>query len=518
MLSDPDLEVAVVGSRPDRDRPIASILRFVAVNALIVAGLAVTGLGTESAARLRDLGVAVAPQVMPVSTPITAPKPAAGRWLELESSPFLEVGRRTDGSIDMSATLAGWHKAGLTEKDAVDVLERLAPLAPTILAVDDPAFERVLQDEATQAAAELASDYPLAHARLTEQAWEADAPGAQDLRAVQEWTYARHLWQRLGGQGTEGAGFVDFDGMEAARTALAKTAGEVGLRALRVPVTGMTSSWALTMLSDDLHAANRDLQKVTGWTQGVLGLGGRVELNTGHAHGAEGSTTNSWSGRLQMTSPRSALSHEWLHALDFTLAHYALATSTSRTLSSQEGPLRVHAANSVATDWSGARESMEAASPLWQSARSSKFLSPYWQNNSEEMAYALQAQVHQVGTTLHLASPLEKYNKTHPHAYPSPAETAAQAPLWNDLFAKLAPLGLSATPLAPLREAAPATGITVEQAMAQIKEMEAQMLAASKAAAEAPPIGGRIAARQAAEAAARRDVPAAPKVSTVRAP
>lgn len=374
-------------------------------------------------------------------TPFSEVKFAPPRALELPKSPFLEAGRRSDGSIDSELMEARFRAAGLRPRQAVDIASHLLPLSTNIIAVDDPAFEAILQGEARQAADYLEKSYPKAALALS----GPNPPTHYDYDDRWVDFQVRMIWMSSYHKPRISPA-PNKEKMPAAHAALLEAVRTSGLRALRVAPSDLSDPASIKRLAARINEANQGLQRATGWTGGVLGLGGRLELTVGApiTGDVDGVTVSAMrSDRLRITGQPHSLGHEWFHVLDFTMARRVFAAPTHETLSAQLAPFRVVHNHHLATKWKTARSDLVAAAPHWYRARRLEAitdLSPYWISNSETMAFAFQAHAAQTSHTLALTHPLEEYNRKYPHTYPTPTELEKQSPTWTELFASLSPL------------------------------------------------------------------------------
>lgn len=114
-----------------------------------------TGLSAEVAARYSP------------TIGITAPAENV-RWVEMPTSPFLEVGRNEEGGLSIPGIINGWKNAGLPSSAFNDVRALTTGLMPTLMGRDDPFLEAQLASEAQAANALLKERYPEVWQRLSQ--------------------------------------------------------------------------------------------------------------------------------------------------------------------------------------------------------------------------------------------------------------------------------------------------------------------------------------------------------------
>lgn len=416
-------------SRPRYRRLVLFVIQTLALAGVFSLLLQYSGLSGELFARI-DPPVAFSPV-----------KFESPRLVKVPQSPFLEAGRRSDGSIDSELMEARFRASGLSERQAVDIASHLLPLSTNIIAVNDPAFEAILVEEARAASDKLEKSYPRAHRALSQN----NPPAHYDYE--DRWTdfQVRMVWMSSYHH-PHISPPPNKEKMQAAYAALFEAVRVSGLRALRVAPSDLSDPASIKRLAARITEANQGLQRATGWTGGVLGLGGRLELTVGSpiTGTIAGVTVSAMrSDRLRITGQPHSLGHEWFHALDFTLGRQVLAAPTHETLSAQLAPFRLVSDHALAKEWKAARAGLVKAAPDWYRARKIEAilaLSPYWMAHSETMAFAFQAHAAKTSHTLALQQPLEEYNLYHPHTYPTAEEVARQEATWKALFAVLRPI------------------------------------------------------------------------------
>lgn len=377
-----------------------------------------------------------------------APVTQSAQWLDLPQSVFIEVGRQANGGLDMARMLSAWKQAGMTEQQELEVIPRLADLAPTLVAVKEPGLVERLQSRAQAAATDLQQDYPQVAQRL--------AKGSQVQADPYLWPSAQQLlaWQADAPSLVQASG-APFEFTRAQRN-LSAAVAQTGLAVLHVPIAAWSHPGQLQATADHLHTANADLQRATGWDQGVLGLGGRVHLtlgNPGAISSERGSTVMGWKGDLSVVAARNALGHEWSHALDFVVAQHAYANPLPRTMSGQDGWLRWETTGDTVSHWSEHQAALRQAAPHWTAANQSRLLNRLYLSNPSEMnarAFAAFLNVDANALGMGALAPSPRMPATF---YPQGDEAYAANAALSRLFSDLAPLKLSATAHAPVREA-----------------------------------------------------------------
>jgi hypothetical protein len=106
--------------------------------------------------------------------------------------------------------------------------------------------------------------------------------------------------------------------LEVAKQKLLDATDEAGLSSLRVPITMWENPADLELLAVNLKEANHELQGITGWSGGVLGLNGRVDLQIGTA-GENSFAALAGGGRITIHTTFLGIGHEFIHALDYAL-------------------------------------------------------------------------------------------------------------------------------------------------------------------------------------------------------
>lgn len=466
ILQSHNLEVAAVGPRASIERALIKTVRLLfraAYKATLLSGLGLVGLYALTPTGLPQEGAARIEQASSIQS-----APVHNHWIQLGSSPFLEAGRRQDGSVSVDNMLKAWQKAGLPPWEVSSVWGHLEAMSPVVMGRVDPQLEGDLMADAANAARALQDKYPQVLARL--QSGE-DAPAIEDATVRKEWN---SLWEHLLDTGPEAAFYMGGDlpagwnempdapsrlDMAGARAELEKTVQVTGVRSLRLPVAYWERPQTLYRAAMALQSANAELETITGWKGQVLGLNGRMELAIGEPaedRRADGVTMGDNSGRLQVTTEWLPLAHEWFHAFDRTLGRDVLKASTGANLSESTQPLRVVADGQkpVFDAMRSARVQMFEVAPEWQLDReqmAEKTESLYWKEVSEGLAFAFGAYVQRQGGKILVDTP-ERFEATRilePARIPTEEETKAQAPFFKALFAASAPMGLSDPAKAP---------------------------------------------------------------------
>lgn len=382
-----------------------------------------------------------------------APQAAFTRvhWVKMPQSPFIEVGRNPDGSMDINRLVFAHRQAGITPAQEQTLILQLRPLAPILMGVEDPAFERELITQAQLADQQLKTSYPQAYRKL-----EAMLPGLPpeppaDWTQDKGWVSSFLTWRLLPRYADPTSHIFPEPGdptLPEATASLEASVAQTGLRALHVPLETWVAPSLIKSLATNLVLANDELRTQTGWPGAVLGLGGRVELTVADPliANANGTTLSNMRHRVEVVCVFPSIMHEWLHALDYTLPSKVLTSPVgAMTLTGQSGPLRRVELPDAYRAWQALNTQIEQGAPNWIEERKRRAIekrSVYWIMTQEAVAFAFQAQagVHW------MANPT--YNLVDSQAESagigmSASETHQLSPTWRATFAALAPLGLS---------------------------------------------------------------------------
>ena len=376
--------------------------------------------------------------------------PAPYAWA-LPDTPFVTAGAMADGGWSPLRMLEAWKAVGVTPDEAATVLMFLHEHAlPTVLGRGQEAA--VIAREAGMVSADmaLAKGLPLAHAKLK-------AIGPSTPIEGFDWENAGSAsmapWLELVGEmGMLAPSMTDLPidasaGLVAAREALGNAASEAGVRELRVPLVVWGDALRLVDMAEGLRHANTDLQLITGWKGGVLGLDGRLVLTMGvvdHAmvdgHLPDGSM-------LAMEADWGELAHEWMHALDFVMARQVLHHPRIGTLTShRKGWLQRWGAPPAAHAWWNAVDQIETAGAPWVARRQAElgknalarrgFDPHYWTDPSELLAYAWEARLKRAEhlTVLGQWVPGEDEADARGVVLPRAAELSAMESAWEPML------------------------------------------------------------------------------------
>lgn len=371
-------------------------------------------------------------------------------WIEMPSSPFLEVGRKNDGSIDIYLLLSKWQQAGLTPEEASLAIEHLNLMTPVLMGVQDQDLEKQLLDEAKMASEGLKSKFPQAFnncERLLQQqpsknniSWNTD----QIKSLKEQWNMTRVE--------APSASFVPKVSFDQSKQLLEGMVAETGLHALRIPLSNWTSPMYVARLSEGLKKANEELQMVTGLQGPVLGLGGRLELSLGkptlkRLMGAEGQAIASRFGRLQLATGWNTFLHEWFHVVDYTASRVVLQNPDNQTLSDHAKHEALSHSKGVYHAWSQSIQDLESLTPRWQAARQKAYQESQqedWIDPAEGMAYAFSAYAnYNYNLTVLKDQKINEYAQNEPFRSPNQEESIRVKPLFEKLFAQIQILNLT---------------------------------------------------------------------------
>ena len=478
-LADPQAEVVCVGPRARWARPMLQTIWNLAVYGTLGAGVFTAGM---SLAEVSGVGPEIAARANPME--VLAQHPQRVQWLQMPTTPFLEVARTDEGGYSINRLIGAYKAAGMNQAQAQQVALRLRDFSPVLMGARDDELARQLQHQALATAARLQRDYPVFHRRLSLMVENNEVHISYRHARwdhVDNWPQVRS--QTWAAEGVMNTGTLEKDELVGVDFAHAKEMAELaveetGVRALRVHPANWSAE-GLFELSRGLLDAEVDLKEATGLEGQVLGLGGRVVLMMGSPpvrEQAAGITKVAQSGAVFVNAEWSNLSHEWFHALDFVAAQNVLSAPAVNSLSEQTHPLRLTENRTVFHAWRQAIENIKITSPRWQQARENRvheeaqarealaenktvqrgaITSPdydqaYWVSPTEGLAYAFQAFVSD-------ADPLVLKGRTNVQEdfrMPSPDEVEQQSHVWKALFAHVKSLGLTVPMPKPLPVAA----------------------------------------------------------------
>lgn len=235
--------------------------------------------------------------------------------------------------------------------------------------------------------------------------------------------------------------------MDQAIRALEDAARTSDLNTLRIHISVFTSPQKIWRVAQNLTQINKELQQATGWTGGVLGLGGRVELTLAAPKiSASGVMRMLPGGRILISTKLSALVHEWFHALDAVSAQQAdpelpffkindLLSARVPTPAETRLPAVAHARvgllgalNSPDSVWFQDRAKASAANET-----------EYWLKSHEAAAFAFQSWM---GSQNHIVSaanpsPYTTARSREPYNNPSREDLIILGAHFEDLFRSL---------------------------------------------------------------------------------
>lgn len=451
-LTDRDTQVVAMGRRPLWMRPISKL----AAAAVIAVGIGLGASASESFFKTWHMQS-------------VEQKPQSVHWVELPTSPFLEVSKMPDGSYSLERALAAYHAVGIAPEEASDIIPRLEELSPVLMGVDDKKLEQRFERQADNAARELAQTYPQYEASLSaiiQSGAHPDLP--EDFRnrfKNPKWTEPSAKWLTAGASTTDvvEAGSMPDLQMSSAKEALEGAVEYTGLRALRTLPMQWSSPETLYNLARSLEEANHDLMDATGLDGQVLGLGGRLMLKMGsfvQRTDADGIAVATLDGEVFIHANWANLSHEWKHGLGFIVAQNAYARPNLNTMLHQDG---VSVKNmEIVQAYDDAYKLIIENSPNWQKsiaeyvgedqinqvhvhsgiAATSNLNADrreYWMAPTENMSYAFQAYV---GSN----SPVvlsTRYAGKEFHRMPLADEIEKQKIVWAPFFQEIKKLDLT---------------------------------------------------------------------------
>lgn len=373
-------------------------------------------------------------------------RPQQPVWVTPDN-PFFRAGQMDTGHWSVVRMLEAWKQAGLTSEQAAEVLvffhERLLP------SVTDASVAEHQKQQWDKAQAQLKKALP--------QAWDAlDNISPQDKVVPIDWamsdgTEETMRWVELLGEiGAMAPSMTDLQlevlTLEQARDAVKEAVRTSGLKKLNVPLAVWSDPTRLTDMASGLMQANRDLETITGWKGGVLGLDGRVSLTLGTIDSALVDGIQADGGRLEMESDWGELSHEWLHALDFVMARQTLAHPRFGTLTDhRQGWLRHWNPSPPTRAWWAAVDHMEASGKAWVTRRGKAVqqrmlarrtdMKGYWTDPTELLAFAWEARTRRLPGLELLGEKSAPMENDHANLIaPKPTELAGMEPGWEPLL------------------------------------------------------------------------------------
>lgn len=404
---------------------------------MLVAALAVQGqVGVDLLARFAGL--------QPHERALAAP----AVWT-VPDHPFFRAGEQPDGTWSAVRMLEAWRAAGLSPEEAASVVVFMHEhWLPSVSSAAHAAREAPARRKAEVL---LSTTFPDAWARLDAIRPTTPLPGFEwtlDERSPE--ASADHpAW--LGVLGEVGVlvptltdaplGPAD---LTVARTQVVRAVEAAGLKQLNVPLGVWDDPIRLADLAAGLRLANGDLQAITGWEGGVLGLDGRLTLTPGVIDHALVDGRAPDGRRLEMETDWQDLAHEWMHALDFALARRSLAHPRFGTLTDHRtGWLRHWRPSPTATAWWAAVDRVETAGAGWVARREQavaqhalarrRDLQGYWTDPAELLAFAWEARVRRLDGLALLGAPSFEADPQDLLA-PRAQELAAMEPAWAPLL------------------------------------------------------------------------------------
>lgn len=369
-------------------------------------------------------------------------------WLAMPKSPLMEAGWTEHGEFSNSFLMERWWAAGIPAQDFDELLRLGRATAPVIMGTSDQAMEQAFIAKATQAVEEMANRWPEATRLLSDPQWLAEhtyiEPDEATTRTIEEFEAA--IIQEVAIDAVNGNDdYVDVESHEQAYKLMERAMRETGLRSLRVSAPWARDPYVMANVAYKLIQANEQLQARTGWTGGVLGLGGRVDLvlATGGQdyYGVTSTPAKRQDGvsNLLMIANFETLPHEWFHALDFIIGREVLLWSLGGPLNDslqftdqKWGSYVLHRHGALLDAVNHARKELPKVAPGWAHARLVKFQRSgdiYWDDDAEMMAFAFTGQIYKWETTS--------------FREPSMHEADLQSPMFDKIFEEAGKLNLT---------------------------------------------------------------------------
>lgn len=350
---------------------------------------------------------------------------------------LMQMGVDGQGRFSVSQALSQWRGAGLTPIDGLKAMELLR----SWMALDWSVFEGARPQRQTR----MLTDAATAFHQMESLRDKGDtAPDRSDKKATDD-----ALWETL--QRDAEAIFTKKDlsppaglTMDQALRELEVAARASDLNTLRLHVSVFSSPQKVWTVAQELTQINKELQQATGWTGGVLGLGGRLDLTLSKPLdiGAAGVMKTTPDGRILVTGALSTLGHEWFHALDFAAAQQAFTyvpvlAYTDPEITDPDFPTLARLPDVVQ-----ARAALTSAlnnpKSVWFQNRTNTG-SPYWLRSTEAAAFAFQSLLISqnsvsAGGAEALPAAIRAYN---PQRSPSSDEIAVIGDRFEELFRSL---------------------------------------------------------------------------------
>lgn len=176
--------------------------------------------------------------------------------------------------------------------------------------------------------------------------------------------------------------------LAAARASLAQAVHDVGLAAWKVPAVRWARADLLQEDAKRLREANRELEHITGWQGGVLGLNNRLIVNN-NAYGDGKTSVAVDLKHIVVWSAWDSLSHEWFHALDNTLGKSGLVWRSRDSQLSSRWETGLEGPNDGRTTWVSGKFWAEAQS--WYRRMGQATEGRYNTQNDQNNAVAVQS-------------------------------------------------------------------------------------------------------------------------------
>ena len=364
----------------------------------------------------------------------------------MPTSPFIEAGWDEFGEYSHKLLLQRWFAAGIPTKDFDKLLLMTRAIAPVLMGTRDELMEARFLQRAEEKNAEMEAKWPEAAKKLADPQWLQQHTYIEldDVTADTILDFEDAIIREVGIDAVNGNDdYIEIKDQAEAKRWVEQAVKETGLRSLRLSAPWTRDPQVMGNVAYKLIQSNKQLQARTGWSGGVLGLGGRIDIDfaSGGPY-SDGVTTvprkrEPGKSDLNVTSTFEALPHEWFHALDFVVARETLYFSHGEPLSRElnNGGYRLHRHGEIMNTMEYAIKNMERLAPEWSKARTKKFKqtdNEYWQSDVEMLAFAFEGQIRKMKTTS--------------AGSPSMYEADLQSPMFDALFNAAADFQLGQRP------------------------------------------------------------------------
>lgn len=224
---------------------------------------------------------------------------------------------------------------------------------------------------------------------------------------------------------------------------LGQAVGEAGFSSVKVPLSMWAGATKINLLADNIRQANNDLEMLTGWHGGVMGLNGRINYTVGIPYGVATASINEY-GNVFMQANMNSFAHEWMHGLEAAVAYdmgYRPESAASAMFSMMEGTdTHFHEQYQTPHSISNVIRVVDSKFVNWnqrisenltaQDGHGLKSSHDYFQKNNERLAYAFGSYVSAVMEH----SPLVEARKTETSYGPQLEEAILAEQAWKAVF------------------------------------------------------------------------------------